>query len=155
MKADTVRRIGTLLILAAALGGCAAIERQDAAGTEKLLAAAGFRAIPADSAERRRDLATLPPREVVIRHRGARTVYVYADARNCRCLYVGGPNDYAKYLQLKVSEDIAGDTSAGSRDSVSASFPVPASWEPQWEPDDWQWAPDDPQWAPDVWVPGD
>jgi hypothetical protein len=154
MKADTLRQLGTLLLLAAALGGCAAIERQDAAGTEKLLAAAGFRAIPANSAERQRDLATLP-RAVVVRHRGARTVYVYADARNCRCLYVGGPNDYAKYLQLQVSEDIAGDTSAGLRGSASASFPVPASWEPQWEPDDWQWGPDDGPWEPDVWVPGD
>jgi hypothetical protein len=150
-----IRRLGTLLILAAALGGCAAIERQDAAGTEKLLAAAGFRAIPANSAERQRDLASLP-REVVLRHGGGRTVYIYADARNCRCLYVGGPNDYAKYLELQVSEDIAGDTSAGSTSSAPTSFPVPASWEPQWEPDDWPWAPhDDGQWEPDVWVPGD
>ncbi len=42
MKADTLRLVGTLLILAGVLDGCAAIERQEAVDTEKLLAAAGF-----------------------------------------------------------------------------------------------------------------
>ena len=153
MKADTVRRIGTLLILAAALGGCAAIERQEAAigqqeaaDTGKLLAAAGFRLIPADSAERQHDLATLPPRRIVTHRRGARTVYVYADPQRCRCLYVGAPREYAKYLQLQVSDDIATDTSAGSEYSSSASFPGWAAWHPEWDTDetgDRLWTPDD------------
>ena len=38
MQANILWLAGTLLIL----GGCAAIERQEAADTEKLLAAAGF-----------------------------------------------------------------------------------------------------------------
>jgi len=33
MKADTLRLVGTLLILAGALDGCAAIERQEAVDT--------------------------------------------------------------------------------------------------------------------------
>jgi hypothetical protein len=152
VKAPTLRRLGTLLILAAALSGCAAIERQEAAlgeqqaaDTEKLLAAAGFRMIPADSAERQHDLATLPPRRIVTHRRGARTVYVYADPQSCRCLYVGAPGAYAKYLQLEVSEDIAGDTSTESEYSSPASFPSWAAWRPQWDPDE----PGDRLWTPD------
>jgi hypothetical protein len=143
MKANTLRQVGTLLILVGALGGCAAIERQEAADTEKLLAASGFRMIPADSAERQQDLASMPPREIVTHRQGAKTVYAYADAQNCRCLYVGGPKAYAKYRQLEVSEDIARDMSTAAMNSASTNFPVWASWDPRWAPDDWPWAPDD------------
>jgi hypothetical protein len=153
VKANIPRQLGTLLILAAALGGCAAIERQEAAtgqqqaaDTEKLLSAAGFRIIPADSTERQHDLATLPPRRIVTHRRGARTVYVYADPQGCGCLYVGAPGAYAKYLQLEVSDDIARDTSAGSEYSSSASFPDWAAWHPEWDTDetgDRLWTPDD------------
>jgi hypothetical protein len=154
MKADALRRAGTrlipLLIPMAALSGCAAIERQEAAlgrqqaaDTEKLLATAGFRMIPADSAERQHDLATLPLREIVTHRRGAKTLYVYADPQSCRCLYVGAPTAYAKYLQLEVSDDIARDTSPASTYLPSTSIPAWASWDPQWEPDDWPWAPED------------
>jgi hypothetical protein len=137
-------------ILLASIGGCAAIERQEAAlgrqeaaDTEKLLAAAGFRRIPADSAERQHDLATLPPREIVAHRRGAKTLYVYADPESCRCLYVGAPTAYAKYLQLEVSDDIARDTSPASTYLSSTSLPAWASWDPQRETHDRPWAPDD------------
>src|SRR6266513_2331920 len=59
--------VGALLILVGALGGCAAIERQQAADTEKLLAAAGFQMRPADSAERQQDLANMPPHRIIAR----------------------------------------------------------------------------------------
>jgi hypothetical protein len=153
VKANILRQLGTLLILAATLGGCAAIERQEAAtgqqqaaDKEKLLAAAGFRIIPADSAERQHDLATLPPRRIVAHRRGARTVYVYANPQSCRCLYVGAPSAYAKYLELEVSDDIATDTSAGSEYSSSASSPSWSAWHPEWDTDetgDRLWTPDD------------
>ena len=143
----TPRRAGTLLIplliLGAALSGCAALERQQAAGTEKLLAAAGFRMIPADSAERQQEIAGMPPREIVTHRRGAKTVYSYADAQNCRCLYVGGPKAYRKYREFQVSEDIARDMSTASMNSASTNFPTWASWDPQWAPDDWPWEPGD------------
>jgi hypothetical protein len=139
VKAATPRQIGTLLILVAALGGCAAIERQEAADTEKLLADAGFRKIPADSAERQQDLANLPLREIVSHREGAKTVYLYADAQGCRCLYIGGPKAYATYRQLERSEDIARDMSTAAMNSASTNFPTWASWDPQWGPTDWAW----------------
>jgi hypothetical protein len=136
MKAHTLRRAATLLILVAALGGCAAIERQQAADTEKQLAAAGFRTLAADSAERRNELAGMPPFELVARRHGPKTVYTYADPQSCRCLYVGGPAAYAKYRQFEASEDIARDMATASVNSASTNFPIWASWDPQWGPND-------------------
>ena len=143
MKASTVQRLGLLLILAGALGGCAALERQQAAGTEKLLAAAGFQMLPADTAGRRSELAGMPPFELVVQRQDAKTAYTYADPLNCRCLYVGGPAAYAKYREFELSEDIARDMSTASMNSASTNFPIWASWDPQWAPADWPWEPGD------------
>ncbi len=127
-------RVGTLLILVGALCGCAAIERQEAVDTEKLLAAAGFQMRPAESAERRQDLVHMPPHTTVARREGAKTVYTYADAQNCRCLYVGGAKAYAEYRPLEVSEEIARDMSAASMNAASMNWDVWGSWDPRWAP---------------------
>jgi hypothetical protein len=126
--------VGALLILVGALGGCAAIERQQAADTEKLLATAGFQIRPADSAERQQDLANMPPLEIVAHREGGKTVYTYADAQTCRCLYVGGAKAYAEYGRLAVSEEIARDMSAASMNAASMNWDVWGSWDPRWAP---------------------
>ena len=134
MEANTLKLVWTLLILAAVLGGCAAIERQEAADTEKLLAAAGFQRHLADSAERQQDLANMPPLKIVAHSEGAKTVYTYADAQNCRCLYVGGPKEYAEYRRLAASEAIARDMSAASMNAAAMNWNVWGSWDPRWGP---------------------
>jgi hypothetical protein len=134
MKASMA--VTAALILAGALGGCAAIERQEAVDTEKLLAAAGFQMRPADTAERQQDLANMPPRRMVVHHQGAQTVYTYADAQNCRCLYVGEAKAYDEFRRLAVSEAIAQDMSAVSMNPVFMSWGVWGSRYPRLDPDD-------------------
>jgi hypothetical protein len=101
----------------AALGGCAALDARRAADTEKLLAAAGFRRAAADSA----DPANLntAPREIVPHSQGGKLAYTYADPDGCRCIYVGGPQAYAKYRELARSEAIAADMSLGHPNSAA------------------------------------
>ena len=101
------RALPLMLVLAASLGACATAQRQQAADTDKLLEAAGFQRLPADSAERRHDLATLPLHEVAARREAGKTLYTYADAQYCGCLYVGGRKAYKAYRDLEVSEEIA------------------------------------------------
>jgi hypothetical protein len=102
-----LRIVARLLILASALGGCDALERQQAADTEKVLAAAGFQRLRADSAEGREDLASLPPHRIVAQHRDAESVYLYVDPQNCRCVYAGGPDAYAIYSELERKKETA------------------------------------------------
>jgi len=125
-----------LLILLGALGGCAAIEQQDALDTEKLLAAAGFQMRPADTAERQQDLAHMPPRRLVVHRGGAQTVYTYADAQNCRCLYVGEAKAYGEFRRLAVSEAIARDMSEVSMNPVLMNWGVWGARYPRLDPDD-------------------
>jgi hypothetical protein len=105
------------VILLGALSGCAALEQQSAADTEKLLAATGFQMQPAEG--------TMPAFRIVATGHGAKTVYSYSDPLNCRCAYVGGPKAYADYQELEISEEIVRDMNALSMNMV------PMDW------DDW------------------
>lgn len=107
--ADDVKHV--LLAVVAMLGvGCAAIQRNQATETERILTSAGFQTWPTDTRERQDDLRSLPPHRLVKRTEDGRSVYLYADPDYCRCLYVGGESEYSEYerLTLIVSPRIRG-----------------------------------------------
>jgi uncharacterized protein YceK len=111
---DTIRRArraGRVVVLAAvvALTGCATIRSHEAASTEQLLAAAGFKMRPADTPQRLAHLKSMPPLKLVPRGQDATVVYTYADPDNCHCLYVGGPTEYSAYERLRLQQEIAAD----------------------------------------------
>ena len=122
------------VILAGALGGCAAMQGEQTADTEKLLAGAGFEMRSLDSSGQKPDLAGVPPRQVVARQEGANTVYVYADPQSCGCFYVGGPEAYAQYRDLALSEAIAQDSSEVSINPVFARSGIWGAWYPRLPP---------------------
>jgi hypothetical protein len=64
---------------------------------EDMLAAAGFKAVPANTPQRQASLAKLPPHRFVHQMRNNTMVYVYADPTICDCLYVGGQGAYDRY----------------------------------------------------------
>jgi len=114
---DRRRLVGFVVLFAAALlvlSGCATIRRHEAARTEQLLAAAGFQRRPADSPERRQDLTTMPPFKLVAQSKDGNVVYTFSDPANCRCLYVGGPNESSTYERLRVEREIATDMNEAS-----------------------------------------
>jgi hypothetical protein len=86
-----------LLALVAALGGCALMARRQ----ENLLVKAGFERRAAESGER-----DLPPREIVDRWDGEKTVYLYADPDGCRCVYAGATQEYERYHWLEARENV-------------------------------------------------
>jgi hypothetical protein len=80
---------GTRLLLAvpALLGaGCATIQRLEATETGRMLAAAGFHMVPADTPERQKDLRSRPPHRIVSRTKDGNVQYTYADPDNCHCV---------------------------------------------------------------------
>jgi len=103
------RMLGLVFVAAVPLVGCATLDRREARSTEQLLAAAGFRAKPADTPERIANIRAMPPRELVLEEKGGTTVYAYADPDGCGCLYVGGPDAYSAYQQLSIQKAIANE----------------------------------------------
>jgi hypothetical protein len=90
-----------------ALAGCAAIEEHEVGQKEQLLAAAGFQMKPADSPAKLADLERLPQHRLVRHEREGESVWVYADATDCKCLYSGDQDNYDEFEKLRVQQQIA------------------------------------------------
>ena len=95
------------IVMAALLGGCTAIEKQDARQTESILAAAGFQMRPADTPDRVAHLQLLRPFKLVPHDKDGKLLYVYADPKACRCIWVGDEAAYQRYQQLALKQQIA------------------------------------------------
>jgi len=81
------------------LAGCSTIRVLQAHDTENLLTAAGFKQEPIAAV----DLDLLdapPPYRLVSRSKDGSVQYRFADPKGCRCVYVGGPSEYAEYQRL-------------------------------------------------------
>ena len=107
--------ISVCLILA--LAGCAMNRNQKAVKMERLLAASGFKMRRADTDSKLAQLKELPQRKLVAQNWGGKVIYVYADASNCKCAYVGDEEAYKHFqdlaLQGQISEE---DRRAAERD---------------------------------------
>jgi hypothetical protein len=64
---------------------------------DNLFTAAGFAVKYADTPDKHAILRRLPPDKLVVRKRGGKTYYLYADPTICRCVYVGTPRAYQAY----------------------------------------------------------
>jgi len=99
---------GLVAVLAVALlAGCTAIEKKDARTTESVLAAAGFQMKPADTPDRVAHLQLLRPFKVVPHDRNGTLLYVYADPKACKCIWVGDQAAYQRYQQLAIQQQLA------------------------------------------------
>jgi hypothetical protein len=104
MLRSILTRTGLRLAVLTLLGaGCATLQRLDATETERMLSAAGFRKVPADTPERQADLRSRPPHRIVSRTTGSNVEYAYADPDDCRCVWVGGEKEYSEYERLRVT----------------------------------------------------
>ena len=96
----------TLLLLA----GCSLFRlspQQRAAQVEPMLAAAGFRMLPADTPEKAEHLQKLPPLKLTPRKHKGQVQYAYADPYSCHCLYVGDEQAYQQYQRLSLEKNLA------------------------------------------------
>jgi hypothetical protein len=115
MRRSTLNRTGLLLAVPALIGaGCATIQRLEATETGRMLTAAGFHMVPADTPERQEDLRSRPPHRIVSRTKDSNVEYTYADPDDCHCVYVGGEKEYSEYERLGVEKEIARRAGGGS-----------------------------------------
>ncbi|HOB60842.1 MAG TPA: hypothetical protein PKI41_01820 [Candidatus Competibacteraceae bacterium] len=124
----------TAAALAATLAGCATPQlspQQQAAQQEKLLAAAGFNAVPANSPQKMAELQKLPPYQVLMRFHNSKPVYVYADPAFCQCLYTGNEPAYQNYRRLAIEQNIANEQymAAQMNENAAMNWGV---WGPLW-----------------------
>jgi hypothetical protein len=91
--------------------GCASM----AADKERTLAAAGFRMKFATTPEQIAKVESLPQRKLTpTPGPDGKNRFVYADAKYCKCLYVGTEQAYDRYQKLAVKQQIAENEEAAS-----------------------------------------
>lgn len=95
-----------LALAAALLTGCAAIQRAEKNSTEQLLSAAGFKVLPADTAQKQAKLAELTPNKIARQIRGNNVYYLFPDDQN-QFVMVGDQAAYSKYQALVVQQQIS------------------------------------------------
>jgi len=94
------RTSATLVIAGTVLvGACTSIRKNEATYTTDFLTRAGF-TVMTDQAAAQRRLAKMPPLKMVKQDKDGQSTYAYADPYECKCVYVGDADAYARYHRL-------------------------------------------------------
>jgi len=111
----------------AALAGCSSLQpppptpEQQAEQLEPVLAAAGFRMLPADTPQRQQQLESLLPLQVQYYVGKTGTLHYWmADPYDCKCMYIGTEENYQKYEQLKLNEQFQAKEGEISQQNLEA-----------------------------------
>jgi hypothetical protein len=90
-----------LIALAMMLTGCASQGKWTAADqTQVDLGSCGFTWKIADTPDKMKQLEALPQRQIVPHKKDGKIYYIYADARDCKCVYIGDEKAYQQYKQF-------------------------------------------------------
>jgi outer membrane murein-binding lipoprotein Lpp len=126
-----MKKQGMALVVSALLvtAGCASIEKSDAMATERELAAAGFQMKFAKTTEQIAKVESLPQRKLT-RTSGpdGKTRFVWADATDCKCIYVGSEAAYDRFQRLSISQQIAEENEM----AASMNWGAWGAWGPMW-----------------------
>lgn len=125
------------ILIAATLGipsgGCAAKNAQTSMNTERMLRTAGFELKIADTPEKLKRLKGLAQRKIVPYPHEGNMLYLYADAASCKCVYVGTPEAYQRYVEYRVGQGIADDNRKAAQANANATTPYNAGvWHIWW-----------------------
>lgn len=127
---------GAILIVAAlgtASSGCAAKKEQVAMNTVRMLRTAGFEMKIADTPEKMEMLQGLAQRKIVPYPHEGKMLYLYADAASCKCVYVGTPDDYQRYVEYQIAQGIAENNARAAQANAAATTPYNAGvWHVWW-----------------------
>jgi hypothetical protein len=90
-----------LIALATMMTGCASQGTMPATMQTQLdLGSCGFTWKTADTPEKLKQVEALPQRQIVRHEKDGKAYYIYADARDCKCVYIGDEKAYQQYKQF-------------------------------------------------------
>src|SRR6266487_4267366 len=96
----------SVMALLALTVGCATTSSTQ--NKESMLVASGFKVITPKTAAQQQKLQQLPPGKMAMINRKGRTYYIFPDAAHNQA-YVGGPQEYQAYQQLRAANNIANE----------------------------------------------
>jgi hypothetical protein len=97
---NVIQDISAIALLAL-IAGCAT-SQTSTQSKESMLVASGFKAITPKTAAQQQKLQTLPPGKIAMIKKAGKTYYIFPDAAHYQA-YVGGPQEYQAYQQLRAT----------------------------------------------------
>ena len=120
------------ICLAFSLAACMGPNSQEAIQqSDRLLISSGFDAIPANTPARMKHLESMPQHRILHLMRGGKDYYLWADAANGQCLWVGTWQDYQRFKQL--AWDMYNQGGQNRLDYMDGWSSGPVDWE-MWGP---------------------
>jgi hypothetical protein len=92
-------------VCTAVLFGCATTQTSTQ-NRESMLVASGFKTVTPKTPAQQQKLQKLPPGKVTMINKKGKTYYIFPDPAQNRA-YVGGPNEYQAYQQLRATNKLA------------------------------------------------
>ena len=108
-----------------AVSACAGVQQRETLSMERSLAASGFQMRLADTSEKLTQLQQLPQHKMLTQNHDGQPIFLYADAEDCRCLYVGGQKAYDAYQKMVAQQDMQDEM-------IDAEDDLPLSTDPDW-----------------------
>jgi hypothetical protein len=102
----TSSKMISVIALLALTGGCATTSSTQ--NKESMLVASGFKTITPKTAAQQQKLQKLPPGKVTMINKKGRTYYIFPDPAQNKA-YVGGPQEYQAYQQLRAANNLANE----------------------------------------------
>ena len=96
----------SMMALLALIAGCASTQTASIEDKRTMLVAAGFKTITPKNAAQQQKLQTLKTGQVTQVQKNGKTYYVVADPSQ-NVVYVGGPQQYQNYQQLRAQKKLA------------------------------------------------
>jgi hypothetical protein len=101
-------RIGTsFAVLALSIAAACQSPTQASATREEVMAASGFKRVPATTPQQQAALRQLPPHKFTRQTHDGHVTYIYADPTGCVCLYVGDHNAHVAYKNAMLDRKLA------------------------------------------------
>ncbi len=115
------------------MAGCAH-QNHDVMATQNMLAASGFQMKLADTPEKLTHVQSFPQDKVIPVQRQGQLKFIWADAKDCKCMFVGDESNYQSYAKLAEQEKIAHENLEAARSAQEFG-----PWQPGWGPAWWWW----------------
>jgi hypothetical protein len=131
-------RVSFMVISAIALSvlmiGCATTQTSTQ-NKESMLVASGFKTITPKTAAQQQKLQQLPPGKIAMINKKGKTYYIFPDAAHNQA-YVGGPQEYQAYQQLRAANKLAQENleSAEMYNDASMNWGAWGGWGAGWGP---------------------
>jgi len=95
----------SVIALLALTVGCATTQ-SSTQNRESMLVASGFKTVTPKTPAQQQKLQNLPPGKVTMINKHGKTYYIFPDPAHNQA-YVGGPNEYQAYQQLRATNKLA------------------------------------------------